>query len=69
MSKGKVKYFNEHRGWGIIGNSELEEDVYVHYTAIRMKGYKTLKRGQEVYFELLKSPQGLMASNVTVGFS
>lgn len=66
MSKGKVKYFNEHKGWGIIANSEAEEDVYVHYTAINMDGYKTLKEGQEVFYEVTNSANGPSALNVTV---
>ena len=64
MSKGKVKYFNDLRGWGLIGNEEVEQDVYVHYTAIRMDGYRTLKRGQEVLFELMEADGELRATEV-----
>jgi len=66
MSKGEVKYFNENRGWGIISNCDTEEDVYVHYTALRMDGYKTLKQGQQVLYELSQSDCGPSALNVTV---
>ncbi|MBU0983795.1 MAG: cold shock domain-containing protein [candidate division Zixibacteria bacterium] len=66
MSKGKVKYFNEHKGWGIIAGDESEENVYVHYTAINMDGYKTLREGQEVLFELVDGNEGPSASNVTL---
>ena len=66
MSKGKVKYFNEHKGWGIIANHETEQDVYVHYTAINMDGYKTLKQGQEVLYDLMHTDQGPSARNVTL---
>ena len=52
MTKGKVTYFNDHRGWGIISQSGDDQDVYVHYTAIKQDGFKTLRQGQEVSFEL-----------------
>lgn len=66
MSKGKVKYFNEHKGWGIIGNEEIGQDVYVHHSAINMDGYRTLKEGQEVFFDLAHTDQGPRAENVTL---
>jgi CspA family cold shock protein len=66
MSKGKVKYFNEHRGWGIIASHDADQDVYVHYTAIRMDGYKTLKEGQEVFYETTHTDHGPSARNVTL---
>jgi cold shock protein len=66
MCKGKVKYFNEHRGWGIIATRDTEQDVYVHYTAIRMDGYKTLKQGQEVQYDVAHTEQGPSARNVTL---
>ena len=66
MSKGTVKYFNEHKGWGIIATSDTDQDVYVHHSAINMNGYKTLKEGQEVMFEVTSGDQGLRAQNVTL---
>jgi CspA family cold shock protein len=66
MSKGTVKYFNEHKGWGIIGNEDLGQDVYVHYTAIQMDGYRTLKEGQEVLYEVFTTDSGPRAENVTL---
>jgi cold shock protein len=66
MSKGKVKYFNESRGWGFIASSETEQDVYVHYTAINMDGYKTLREGQEVLYDMTQTDKGLSANNVTL---
>lgn len=66
MSKGRVKYFNEHKGWGIIANAEKDQDVYVHYTAIKMDGYKTLKEGQEVFYEMAHTDYGPSAHNVTL---
>ncbi|MBN1212513.1 MAG: cold-shock protein [candidate division Zixibacteria bacterium] len=66
MSKGTVKYFNDTKGWGIIYNQERHQDVYVHFSAINMPGYKTLKEGQEVFFELSHSDYGPHANNVTL---
>ena len=66
MAKGKVKYFNEHKGWGIISSQEEEQDVYVHYTAINMEGYRTLEEGQEVSYDVRTSVNGPSAHNVTL---
>jgi len=66
MSKGKVKYFNDLKGWGIIGAEDLKQDVYVHYTAINMEGFKTLREGQEVLYELTRTDSGFQARNVTL---
>lgn len=65
MSKGKVKYFNDRKGWGIITCDDADQDVYVHHTAINMQGYKTLREGQEVSCEVSRSDHGLRAHNVT----
>lgn len=64
MSKGKVKYFNDTKGWGLIASDETDQDVYVHYTAINMDGYKTLKLGQEVLYELADTDRGFRAKKV-----
>lgn len=64
MSKGRVKYFNDRKGWGFIASDGLEKDVYVHYTQINMDGYKTLKEGQEVQYELTDTVGGYKAQNV-----
>ena len=67
MPKGKVKYFNEPKGWGIIaGPDTTDQDVYVHHTAINMDGYRSLKKGQEVLYELLRTDNGARAMNVTL---
>lgn len=60
---GKVKWFNETKGYGFIEQSG-EKDVFVHYTAIRMEGYRTLKEGQPVEFVAMETPKGLQASEV-----
>ncbi len=65
MSKGKVKYFNDLKGWGFISSEDSNDNVYVHYTAIKMDGYKTLKAGQSVIFEVTDSDKGRQALNVT----
>ena len=66
MSKGKVKYFNEHKGWGFIAADDFDQDVFVHHTAIHMDGYRTLKEGQEVVCEVTMTDQGPRAQNVTL---
>ena len=66
MSKGKVKYFNEYKGWGIIEGDDSERDVYVHHTAINMDGFRTLKEGQEVFFDMALTDNGPSARNVTL---
>ncbi len=65
MTKGTVTYFNDHRGWGIISQPGEDQDVYVHYTAIKQDGlFKTLSEGQEVSFELCQSDNRLEAAEV-----
>ena len=63
-SRGKVKWFNERRGFGFI-EREDGDDLFVHYSAITMEGFKTLEEGQEVEFEIAEGPKGLQATNVT----
>lgn len=64
MVKGKVKWFNESKGFGFLeqGNGA---DVFVHFSAISGDGFKTLTEGEEVMFEIVKGPKGLQAANVT----
>lgn len=61
--EGKVKWFNNERGYGFIEYMP-NEDVFVHYTAIRQKGYKTLIKGEEIVYELVKTEEGYKAKNV-----
>lgn len=64
---GSVKWFSESKAYGFITpDSEPKSDVFVHYSAINMEGFKTLKEGQQVSFELTKGPKGPMAADVTV---
>lgn len=66
MPSGKVKWFNESKGFGFI-EQESGEDVFVHYSAITGNGFKTLKEGQSVTFEVTKDNKGLKAVNVIPG--
>ena len=61
--KGVVKWFNAAKGYGFIQRS-TGEDVFVHFSAIEMQGYRTLEEGMEVEFEVKKGPKGLQAENV-----
>ncbi len=63
MAKGKVKWFNAEKGYGFI-ESEDGTDVFVHYSAIAMDGYKSLDEGQEVTFDVSEGAKGPQASNV-----
>jgi len=62
-SKGKVKWFNDAKGFGFI-EQEGGTDVFVHYSSIQMDGFKTLKQGQDVEFEVNDGAKGPQASNV-----
>jgi CspA family cold shock protein len=63
VATGTVKWFNAEKGYGFISQSE-GADVFVHYSAIDMGGYKNLEEGQQVEFEVQQGPKGLQASSV-----
>lgn len=65
MSKGIIKWFNNEKGYGFI-NGSVDEDIFVHYTAIKQDGYKTLSEGQVVEFNLIKTDKGLQATDVKI---
>jgi CspA family cold shock protein len=64
MQTGVVKWFNNAKGFGFILPDQGEGDIFAHYTAIEMDGYRTLKAGQAVSFETEAGPKGLHASNI-----
>ncbi len=64
MSTGKVKWFNESKGYGFIEPDGGGRDVFVHYSAIQGEGYKTLSEGQLVEFEITQGEKGPQAANV-----
>jgi len=67
MATGSVKWFNNAKGYGFISPDGGGTDVFAHFSAIDMDGYKTLKQGQLVEFELIDGPRGLQATKITLG--
>lgn len=65
MPTGTVKWFNNAKGYGFILADQGNEDLFAHYSAINMDGYKTLKAGQQVSFEITKGDKGLHAINIS----
>ncbi len=64
MATGRVKWFNDKKGFGFLLNEE-EKDVFVHFSVIEGEGYKTLREGDTVDFEYQEGPKGLFAAKVT----
>jgi CspA family cold shock protein len=65
VAKGRVKWFNEKKGFGFISRDD-GNDVFVHFSAIKRDGFKSLYEGDEVEFEVSEGPKGLQATNVVV---
>jgi CspA family cold shock protein len=64
MATGTVKWFNDAKGYGFITPDDGSEDLFAHFSAIQMNGFKTLKEGQKVSFEVTQGPKGKQASNI-----
>lgn len=64
MATGKVKWFNDDKGFGFIEQDDGGDDVFVHFSAIAGEGYKSLREGQAVSYDVEQDPKGLRASNV-----
>ena len=64
MASGKVKWFNNAKGYGFVNEEGKNDDLFAHYSAIQMDGYKTLKAGQAVTFDVIQGPKGFHAVNI-----
>ena len=65
MPTGTVKWFNDAKGFGFITPDDGGEDLFAHFSSIQMNGFKTLKEGQKVAFEIIQGPKGKQALNIT----
>ena len=64
MATGRVKWFNDAKGFGFIEPEAGGEDVFAHFSAIQMDGFRTLKQGGRVRFEIVQGPKGQLAQNI-----
>lgn len=65
QTSGTVKWFNDAKGFGFITPDNGSEDLFAHFSSINMNGFKTLKEGQRVLFEIAQGPKGQQALNIT----
>lgn len=65
MAFGTVKWFNDAKGFGFIEPETGGDDVFAHFSAIQMEGFRTLKQGSQVTFDLVQGPKGQLAQNIT----
>ncbi len=64
MAQGTVKWFSNAKGYGFIAPEDGGDDIFAHFSAIDMDGYKSLRQGQKVEFEVSNGPKGLLASSI-----
>jgi len=64
MATGIVKWFSNAKGYGFISPDEGNDDIFAHFSSIEMEGYKSLKEGQRVEFDVANGPKGLQASKI-----
>ena len=64
-AEGTVKWFDNKKGYGFIETDDSGEDVFVHYSAVQLEGFKTLEEGQRVRFDVVQGDKGPKAANVT----
>lgn len=65
LKKGTVKWFNNSKGYGFVVADNSTEELFAHYSAIQIDGYKSLKAGQAVQFEIRQGPKGMNAVNIS----
>jgi len=65
MARGIVKWFNDKKGFGFIVDPQVSGDIFVHYSEIQIKGFRTLKEGENVEYELIEDEKGSRARNVS----
>jgi CspA family cold shock protein len=66
MPKGTVKWFSDEKGYGFISRDDQQDDVFVHFTAIKGRGFRTLAEGAEVEFDVIQGTRGEQAANVSI---
>lgn len=64
MATGTVKWFNDAKGFGFVTPDDGSTDIFAHYSAINMSGFKSLQEGQKVVFDIVQGPKGKQASNI-----